>query len=300
MKTLIIGGSGKIGVNLIKNNNSFLYTYYSNKIKGGIKFDIAKDKISKIIKKYDIKSVIFLGAISDPNTCFKYKKFSKKINVTNTKKILEYLIKKKIYFIFFSSEFIFDGKKGNYKESDYSNPINEYGKQKLEIEKFIENKAEHYAIFRIAKTYGNNLEDNTLVSNYLKSLLQGKRKFNVAYDQFFSPLYVEDLKKILSHFLKYEIKGIYNVGGPDRLSRYQILKKTEQYLKKNVKKNIKIKKTKLETFKYLDKRPLDVSMNTKKIQKKLNFRMSKLSVIVKKTIKNLKINEKILKKRYQS
>ena len=56
----------------------------------------------------------------------------------------------------------------------------------------------------------------------------------------------------------------------------------------------------IHTFKYLDKRPLDVSMNTKKIQKRLNFRMSKFSVIAKKIIKNLKINEKILKKRYQS
>jgi len=141
------------------------------------------------------------------------------------------------------------------------------------------------------------LADNTLISNYLKSLLQGKRKFNVAYDQKFNPLYVNDLKKILMIFLRYKKKGIYNLGGPQKLSRYQCLKKINLLLKNEVKRNISIKKLKLKKFKYLDKRPIDVTMNTKKLKKILNFKMSKFEIIAKKMIKKYKINEKIFEAR---
>ena len=57
---------------------------------------------------------------------------------------------------FFHSKFIFDGKKGNYKESDYSNPINEYGKQKLEIEKFIEKIKQAELKLNVLLLFGNN------------------------------------------------------------------------------------------------------------------------------------------------
>ena len=115
MKTLIIGGSGKIGSYLVNKKKNIIHTYFKNKIYKGIKFNIIKDDISRILNKHKISSVIFLSAISDPDICYKRKKYSRLLNVQKTKKILEKLIKKKIYFIFFSSEFIFAGNKGNYR-----------------------------------------------------------------------------------------------------------------------------------------------------------------------------------------
>ena len=125
-----------------------------------------------------------------------------KINVLSTIKILKELIKKDIYFIFFSSEFVFNGKKKNFSEKDKAKPINIYGKQKLKVEKFIIKNAKKYSIFRIAKTYGDELNDNTLITNYLKNILIGQKKFIVASDQFFSPLFLGDLKKIIKIFTK--------------------------------------------------------------------------------------------------
>ena len=75
MNNLILGASGKIGSYLIKNDRSILYTYNSKKIKGGIKFNFLKNNISKLIKNKKINAVILLGAVSDPNICYKKKKF---------------------------------------------------------------------------------------------------------------------------------------------------------------------------------------------------------------------------------
>jgi len=293
MSNLIVGASGNIGIYLIKKKKNWIYTYNRKKINGGIKFDLTEDDISKIIDKYKIKSVAFLSAISDPNYCFKYKIKSRNINVKKTIKILNYLIKKKIYFIFFSSEFIFNGKKGSYKENDKKNPVNEYGKQKLEVENYILKNAKSFSIFRIAKTYSSELNDRTLISDFLQRLLKGERNFSAADDQIFSPLYVGDLSRIVNIFLKKKIYGVYNVCGPEKFSRYEILNIVKKKLRKKLRKNIIIRRKKLNNFKFLDKRPLNVSMRNNKIQKKLNFKMSKFNDISKKVIIKSKINEKV-------
>ena len=293
MSNLIVGASGNIGIYLIKKKKNWIYTYNRKKINGGIKFDLTEDDISKIIDKYKIKSVAFLSSNSDPNYCFKYKIISRNINVKKTIKILNYLIKKKIYFIFFSSEFIFNGKKGSYKENDKKNPVNEYGKQKLEVENYILKNAKSFSIFRIAKTYSSELNDRTLISDFLQRLLKGERNFSAADDQIFSPLYVGDLSRIVNIFLKKKIYGVYNVCGPEKFSRYEILNIVKKKLRKKLRKNIIIRRKKLNNFKFLDKRPLNVSMRNNKIQKKLNFKMSKFNDISKKVIIKSKINEKV-------
>ena len=54
MTNLILGASGNIGVSLSKKNKSTVFTYNSNRLKGAIKFDIRKDNISKLVKKYKV------------------------------------------------------------------------------------------------------------------------------------------------------------------------------------------------------------------------------------------------------
>ena len=292
MHTLVIGGSGKIGKFLGKNNKKIFLTYFTNKIPNGIKFNLLKDDISPILTKYNINKVVFLSAISDPNICFKKKKYTHLVNIKKTKMILNILIKKNIYFIFFSSEFIFSGSKGGYTENDVPKPNNQYGKQKLNIENFIIKKTKNFSIFRIAKTYSDDLEDDTLIVSYLKKIINGKSIFNVAHDQKFNPLYVADLNRIVSLFIKKNITGIYNVGGPEKLSRFDCYKKINDLLPNNVKKLIKLKKVKLKNFEYFDHRPLNVTMNTAKLDKIINFKKKTINQVTKSIIKKYKINEK--------
>ena len=293
MNNLILGASGKIGSYLIKNDKYVLYTYNSKKIEGGIRFNFLKNNISNIIKKKKINAVVLMAAISDPNICYKKRNLTNKINVLSTIKILKELIKKNIYFIFFSSEFVFNGKKKNFSERDKTRPVNIYGKQKLIVEKFIIKNAKKYSILRIAKTYGDDLNDDTLISSYLKNLLLGQKKFTVASDQFFSPLFIGDLKKIIKIFMKKKINGLFNVGGPERLSRYDCLYNVNKFLNEKHQNKIKLKKIKLENFSFYDKRPLDVSMNIQKLNKVINFKMTKINKVAKKMIKKNMLNEKL-------
>ena len=151
MKTLVVGASGKIGKFIINSNNrNYILTYNKNKISGGIHFDITKDNINSVLKKFPINKIVLLSAISDPEKCYINRHRSNMINVIKTKKLIDEIVKNKIYFIFFSSECVFCGKKGDYTEKSFLKPKNVYGYQKYLIEKYIKKKTRNYTIIRFA------------------------------------------------------------------------------------------------------------------------------------------------------
>ena len=294
MSTLIVGSSGKIGRYFVKYlNRKAIFTYNKHIIKKGIKFDILKDDINKIINKKKIQKIIILSGISSPDDCFKYKEMSRNINIISTKKLISKIIKKRLYFIFFSSEFVYDGSRGNYSESYPAKPINIYGKQKFLIEKFINSKTKNCAIFRIGKTYGDELSDQSFVASFFNSLIKGKRVFNIAADQKLSPLYVKDLIKIIKIFLKKKIRGTYNIGGSEKISRYTSINNLINKFNSKNREKIQIYKSLLSNFKFIDNRPLDVTMNISKLKKVINFKMTDISKVGQKIIKDYNLNEKI-------
>ena len=294
MSTLIVGSSGKIGRYFVKYlNRKAIFTYNKHIIKKGIKFDILKDDINKIINKKKIQKIIILSGISSPDDCFQYKEMSRNINIISTKKLISKIIKKRLYFIFFSSEFVYDGSRGNYSESYPAKPINIYGKQKFLIEKFINSKTKNCAIFRIGKTYGDELSDQSFVASFFNSLIKGKRVFNIAADQKLSPLYVKDLIKIIKIFLKKKIRGTYNIGGSEKISRYTSINNLINKFNSKNREKIQIYKSLLSNFKFIDNRPLDVTMNISKLKKVINFKMTDISKVGQKIIKDYNLNEKI-------
>ena len=282
MRTLIIGGSSKIGKYF--KSKKYLKTYYKNTVKDGIYFDLARSNIIKIIDKYNITKIVLLSAISDPDECYNNKTLSNNLNVIFTIKLLKKIISKNIYFVFFSSEYIFDGLKGNYSEKSIPKPNNLYGKQKLKVENFIKKKTKNFTIFRIAKTYTDNLKDNTLISNHLKLIKKKVKSLYVAYDQKFNPLFVHDLIKITDFFLYHKIKGVYNVGGPEKISRFNAIRKINNTL--GFQKKINIKKIKFSKFKLIEKRPLNVTMNCNKLFKVYNKKLTLIEGVVRKIAKN--------------
>ena len=287
MNTLIVGSSGKIGIHFLKKKfKNFLYTYNSNKFENGIKFNILKDDINLIIKKHNVSKIILLSAISDPDICFKKKKYSNEINIIKTIKIIKECIKKNIYIIFLSSEFVYDGQKKKYLETNKLFPKNLYGKQKKKVEFFLKKNCKNYCILRIAKTYSDNMNDNTLVTGFLKDYLNRKKVFEASSDQIFNPLYVNDLIKIIFFFQKKKIKGIFNIGGPKSYSRYALIKMFVKTAKKLKLKNYSpiVKKINLSEISLLEKRPLNVSMNINKLKKLINFKINSIEEIQKKII----------------
>jgi len=283
MNNLIISSSGKIGSYYSQRSKLLNNIYTSrkkNKLEGLLKINFNKKSFLKTIEKHKISKAVIFTAISDPVACVNNKRISYKVNIVLIKKIIDLLIKKKIYFIFFSSEYIFLGNRKNlYRENSKANTKMLYGKQKIIIEKYLKKKKyNNYSILRLSKTYGDQINDNTLFSNVLKTYLNGVKKFEIAHDQYFRPLYINDLIKIIDCFLKKKIVGVFNICGDQYLSRYNLIKKMFKTLKI---KDVIINKCTLSKFNKKVSFPKKLNLSNNKIKNKIDIKFTKFEKVIK-------------------
>ena len=268
MRNLIVGGSSKIGKVLSLTNSKCVNTYFTNKIEGGIYLDLTKEITSQIdLDKFD--NIIILSSVTDPKKCEEDPDYSNLLNVISTKNLINICAKKKKKVIFFSSDYVFDGKKGKYTEKDTPNPINLYGEQKFEIEKYIHKNLEDFSILRIAKTYFDDLQTPCFLKNIYEQVKKNKDEINCIDKQLFSPICSTDISEIINIIIKLKVP-ILHVGGPKIFDRKEIIKLVMIRLNKELKINF-IKRDTVEVESMFNW-PIDVSLDISELLKiKKNF-----------------------------
>ncbi|MCY4172175.1 MAG: dTDP-4-dehydrorhamnose reductase [Bacteroidetes bacterium] len=127
------------------------------------------------------------------------------------------------HLIHLSSDFVFDGKNGPYRENDRPNPINYYGKSKLagENDARIAGGA-NWTIVRTNVLYGNahGISRPDFVQWVLQNL-RNDQEIHVFTDQWRTPSYTYDLAKGILSIVHFQKKGVYNLSGRDYLSMYE-------------------------------------------------------------------------------
>ena len=231
MKKLILvtGGDGRFA-KVLKKNNKILNLYFASKKECNI---LDFNSINRLIKKIKPKIVIHCAGLSRPMDIHE-KNISKSIdlNIIGTANITKVCEKNQIKLIYFSTGYVYEGKKGNYSETDPVKPFNNYGLSKLGGECSV-------------LMYRNSL---------ILRITMTEKPFN--YKKAFSDLrsnfmFHEDLVKILPKVLNK--KGIINIGGKSQ-SVYSFAKKYNKKIKK-IKTNNK------------NKLPLNQTMNLDKLRK---------------------------------
>lgn len=272
---IIIGGSGYIGTNLSehlkKNGETIVGTCYRNPRKGLLYFDLENPDLSNLGLDLDkVDRIIIASAIHNINECKTNKERSYRINVDGTKKLIEQSIKYHITPVFLSSDCVFDGKKGNYSESDMTNPCNNYGAHKKIIEDFLLQSREDFFIARLSKVFGVTPGDKTFLASWALSLKKGDT-ISCAIDQRICPTYINDLVRVLDIAFKRNLKGLYNIASPESYCRLDLARMLQSELCIETGKIIPCY---LRDLNLLDPLPQDVSMNTEKIQKDTGFRFT--------------------------
>ena len=227
-KILVTGGDGRFA-NILRKKNTKLNLVFKNKKQLNI-MDILS--IEKCFKKEKPKIVLHTAGLSRPMDIHE-RNITKSIdlNIVGTANITKICKKFNIKLIYFSTGYIYDGVKGNFREEDPVKPFNNYGLSKLGGEASVQ-MYKNSLILRITMTE--------------KPFIHKKAFSNVKTNFMFHEDLVEILPKIINQ------KGIINVGGPT-LSVYEFAKKYNKDVKK-----IKYKGKKL---------PLKQNLNTKKLQK---------------------------------
>lgn len=185
---------------------------------------LLKSNVHNILNRYFPDVIVHCAGTKDLFSCEKDPQTAYRINVETTKNLADAIDGVEVKFVFLSSDYVFSGDKGMYREEDIPSPKTVYGKTKLVCEKYIQNLS-NYTICRTANVYG---EGNKFFSFILDSLKDGKA-VDVYNDSFFSPTYIGDLAEMVSVIITKDISGLLHTAGPDRISRYDFAKRIAKY-----------------------------------------------------------------------
>jgi len=286
---LIIGSSSYLGKHLLMylDSDKTIYTHYTKPFKNSIFFDLEESNIDEILKKNpNINKAIILAGMHNYKTINNNAKKAYKINVLKIKKILKLLKSNNIVPIYTSSDNVFDGIKGYYKESDKTNPKFSYAIQKVEIEKFILNNFDKYQIYRISKIIDRNLESDTLIANWIKKIKKNE-KIVCASDNSFSPIDIEDLCIFISRLIKIDETGIFHLSSNENLSRKEMLDEILEKMPKEITYTQSISYKKLNEFKDSKNQPIHISLNSEKVIQITNHTPKKYSEVLSKALQDL-------------
>ena len=285
MKILVTGGSGLLGsaVSLyFKDYFDVISTYTKHKVTINscetVYLDItgAKNTVNAI-KKIKPNVIVHTAALVGITICEKESELAYKVNVEGTKNIVNAAKNTKSKIIYISTDYVFDGKKGMYKESDEPNPINYYGKTKQEGEKLINLK--NNVIIRTSIFGWNIVKERKSFSTWIIDELTNNKKINVFFDQLNSMMLVNNCAEALKEIIDKDLTGIWNIASSERISKYDFAIRLAELFNLDKSLMSPIKNNDIAGY---EKRPLDVSLDVRKAKKFLK-------------IKLMSVNESLLK-----
>ena len=225
--------------------------------------------VHDVFEKYKPDIVIHAGAISKPDDCELQQWQAYTTNVEGTVTLLINAAEQKSFFIFVSTDFVFDGKKGMYAEEDELAPVNFYGKTKAEAEEAVKEYEHGWAIARTVLVYGKPLAGRSNILSIVKEKLERGEEYSVVDDQVRTPTYVEDLAAGIIAIAEKKANGIYHLSGTDILTPYQMASIAADYLGLN--KSL-LKKVTAADFSQSAVRPLKTGFIIDKAKTQLEYK----------------------------
>ena len=228
---LITGARGKLGRALRTRLNKEYKIVGVNRNLADI---TDRKRILDIVINYNPNIIIHTAAYTDVDACQMSPDEAYNVNVGGTENVAHAAQKSNSSLIYISTDYVFDGEKnGPYKEADLANPINIYGKTKLEGEKIIQNIMKKYLIIRTSWLFGKGKK--SFVESIIKKTKQSDA-ISVVEDKYAAPTYTHDLAdaiaKLIIFFKKRNSWGeIFHITNSGFCSWLEYAKKILEYAK---------------------------------------------------------------------
>jgi dTDP-4-dehydrorhamnose reductase len=255
---LVTGVSSSPGYKIaLKLSKKFdvLGIYKDHKVEGiqTINYDLIKDP-EKLIIDYKPDILIHVAAIGNVDFCEENKELCYYTNVISSRRLFSEAFRKGVKIVYISTDYVFDGKKGLYKESDPPSPINYYGLTKLLSEEMA--LANDGTVIRIAAVYGVGY-GRINFGKFIVDKLSKNEKVDVAYDQYLSPTLNTQIGDATLKLIENEFKGLVHITGP-KLSRFEF---AQAICKKFGFDKSLLNPVSIDSFKFKSPRPRDSSLD---------------------------------------
>jgi len=270
MKIFITGGSWLLGskvaeIALARGDEVFAgYAHNLPKFGRAAKFDLMDEKsISELVRKVGPEVIIHSAALTDVDRCEREPELAHKMNVEGTRAIATAAEKAGSFLAYISTDYVFDGQRGMYREDDDMNPVSYYGYSKLLGEQFC-----HGCIARTCVIYGSwPASGKVNFALWLLNSLKSGKEVKVVTDQFITPTLNTNLARMVLEAADRRLCGVYNLAGATRISRYDHALELARVFELDT--NLILPSRMEDMLLWVAKRPIDSSMDTSKAAREL-------------------------------
>lgn len=281
MKVLITGANGLLGQKIVRycldKNVDFIATSKGENRNGQCPddryrpMDITDEEgVNTVLAELNPKYVIHTAAMTMVDQCENEPEVCREINVTATAYLFEASKKIGAHFQLLSTDFVFDGEQGNYKEEDEINPLSVYAQSKADAEEIL--KSDNYKNWSIVRTIivygqGENLSRSNIVL-WAKSALEKGGPLTIVDDQFRAPTWAEDLAAGCMAVVEHDEKGIFHICGPETMSIFTLVERIARHFGYDFSKVERISST---TLNQAAKRPPKTGFDLTKSRERLGY-----------------------------
>lgn len=175
--------------------------------------------VEKRFKTEQPSGIIHCAAISKSPVCQQNPTLARQTNVHLTQNLAQ--LAASIPFIFLSSDLVFDGKQGDYIESDSPNPLSIYGETKAQAEELVLRNPRH-TVIRTSLNGGQSPTGDRGFNEELHRMLRNGQTMNLFTDEYRSPMAAKITARALWELLAAKKPGMFHIAGAEKLSRYDI------------------------------------------------------------------------------
>jgi CDP-6-deoxy-D-xylo-4-hexulose-3-dehydrase len=229
-RALVIGAQGLIGSTLMSaleaNGWDVMGTTHAVPTSAGIReLDIRDaDAVRRMITGATPRTVLMPAALSNADECERDPERAEATNVAAVESVAAAVQSVGASLVYFSTDYIFDGRAGPYSEADQPAPLNVYGRTKLAAEQIIQSRIPEHLIIRTTVVFGWNRISNNFAMQVWRRLSSGER-MRVPVDQVGTPTLVDYLAEVAIRLLELDHRGVINVVGADRVSRAELARR---------------------------------------------------------------------------
>jgi dTDP-4-dehydrorhamnose reductase len=177
------------------------------------------DAVRRFFAQEKPQLVIHCAALTKTPACQENPTLARKLNIEATRLLAE--LAADIPFVFFSTDLVFDGRKGNYVETDQVNPLNVYAETKVAAENIVLQNPRH-TVIRTSLNLGRSPTGDRSFSEEMRRACETGKTLRLFTDEFRCPIPAVVTAQAVWSLVRQHESGLYHIAGSERLSRWEI------------------------------------------------------------------------------
>lgn len=281
---LLLGASGFLGPALQEalGPNVAIATHFSHARAKSAFFDARRTRLTEIVGNLPDNPAagVILFAVTGIDDCARDPAGTAEVNVHGAIRVVDELRVLGIMPVFVSSDAVFDGHRSWWREDDEPRPILTYGRQKLEVERYLATLPPPWLVVRLPKLLAEGRNPRCMLTGWVDAL-GSEGPILCATDQYFTPAAAADAARGIATLIRERAQGLFHLGGPERLSRRELLGMVLDEYRGFGTARAEIVECSLRDISVAEARPLDTSLCSERFTKRFGGAFREMGAIVK-------------------